>query len=165
MRKITLLISCSFILALTLGLGAANADDDGIPDRGPIPFSAYDKDGDGVITEEEFDAIRAQRMQQGGGQGQCRGKGQGKGQGKGMGKGRDVPSFEDFDADGDEFISEQEFNDARAKRMTERAKQGKQMKGMTNAPSFADIDTDGDGKISRAEFAVHQEECRGAMSK
>ena len=169
-----------------------------IPDRGPIPFAAFDTNGDGSISGEEFNAARAKRMQQlaaegcpmygmshapsfadldidgdgklspeelAAGQERQRQIRSAKGMGQGKGHGyREMPIFEDFDSNKDGFITEQEFYDARAKRVAERTKEGRQMKGMANAPSFDDIDTDGDGKISPAEFGEHQQACKRVMS-
>lgn len=66
------------------------------------------------------------------------------------------PAFAEFDLDGSGGISEQEFNQARAQRISERAQQGYPMRNLANAPAFADIDSDGDGSLSEEEFASHQ---------
>lgn len=67
-----------------------------------------------------------------------------------------MASFDDFDADGDGFIAEQEFIEARNKRIAERAAEGRPMRGLSQAEEFKDIDADGDTRISREEFAAHQ---------
>lgn len=85
-----------------------------------------------------------------------RGGGMGPGMGPGMGRGRNMPTFADFDMDGDGWITEKEFEDGRNQRRGERAKAGYLLRGVANAPSFADIDTDDDEKISPDEFAKHQ---------
>ena len=64
------------------------------------------------------------------------------------------PAFSEFDADGDGFVSEQEFNAFRAARHEAMAKEGRPMKGMATAPAFGDIDTDGDGKLTEAELTA-----------
>jgi len=64
------------------------------------------------------------------------------------------PSFEQFDADGDGFVSEDEFVTFRAARMKERAEAGHMMRGAAKAPSFSDIDANGDGKLDRDEFTA-----------
>ena len=87
------------------------------------------------------------------------------GGGMGMGSGRgNMPSFADFDTNGDGKISEQEFTDGRARRMAERAKEGRPMRNLNAATSFADIDTDHDGSISPEEFAAHQRGGRKAAT-
>ena len=62
------------------------------------------------------------------------------------------PTFEDFDSDGDGFVSEQEFLTVRAERMAARAAEGRKMKGAASAPPFSDVDSNGDGQLDRAEF-------------
>ena len=74
------------------------------------------------------------------------------------GMGRNMPTFADFDLNGDGAITENEFNKARAERIAKRAKEGRQMKNLANAPSFASIDTNDDGSVSPDEFAAHQAE-------
>ena len=67
------------------------------------------------------------------------------------------PSFEQFDADGDGFVSEQEFVTFRAARMQERAEAGHMMRGAAKAPPFSEIDSNGDGKLDRDEFTAGRE--------
>ena len=90
----------------------------------------------------------------GGGMGMGQNQGMGKGMGKGMGRNR--PAFSEYDLNGDGKITEKEFNEARSKRISERAQQGYQMRNLGSAPSFADIDANRDGEISVEEFAAHQ---------
>jgi Ca2+-binding EF-hand superfamily protein len=67
------------------------------------------------------------------------------------------PAFAEVDADGDGFVSEEEFNAFHAERHAAKAEAGKPMKGMASAPAFADIDSDGDDKLTEAELtAAHQ---------
>jgi hypothetical protein len=80
--------------------------------------------------------------------------------GMGKGKGMNMPSFTDFDLDGDGQIVSEEFYKARAERIAKHAQEGRKMKGLANAPTFEDIDTDDDGSISDEEFAAHQDEHR-----
>lgn len=84
------------------------------------------------------------------------GMGMGQNQGMGKGMGRNRPAFSEYDLNGDGKITEKEFNEARSKRISERAQQGYQMRNLGSAPSFADIDANGDGEISTEEFAAHQ---------
>ena len=67
------------------------------------------------------------------------------------------PTFEDFDADGDGFVSQQEFEQFRAERIAERAAEGRKMRGLASAPTFAEIDTDGDGRLTVEEFTAGRE--------
>lgn len=183
------------LIAFLTVFSPISAQSEEIPLRGPISFTAYDKDSNGLISEQEFSAIRGERMAtrategrpmrgaasapafsalDTNGDGQLtqdelaagqkvqmekrRGMGMGMGRGRGMGRGmgRNMPSFSEYDLDGDGKIVEKEFNEARGKRIGERAQQGYQMRNLGSAPSFADIDTSGDGAISTEEFSGHQ---------
>ena len=81
------------------------------------------------------------------------------------GKGMNMPTFADFDLNGDGKMTEEEFNKARSERIAKRAKEGRKMKNLANAPSFDDIDTDDDESISPEEFATHQAEHHSKMHK
>ena len=70
------------------------------------------------------------------------------------------PQFSEYDLNNDGVILEKEFQEARTKRMSERAEEGRMLRKAGMAPSFADIDTNRDGKISPAEFQAHQEKNR-----
>jgi hypothetical protein len=83
-----------------------------------------------------------------------------RGQARGMGMGRRMPEFSDFDQNGDGKITEEEFNDARAKRMSSMAERGYMMRNAANAPSFSDIDSNKDGAINKKEFSDHQSSYR-----
>ena len=76
----------------------------------------------------------------------------------GAGKKGKMPTFSDFDLDGNGVITEQEFNEGHAKKMSEMAAEGRQMKGAESCPGFAGIDGNEDGGISEEEFAAHQAE-------
>ncbi|NWF45823.1 EF-hand domain-containing protein [Hydrogenophaga sp. D2P1] len=67
-----------------------------------------------------------------------------------------MPVFADFDGNGDGRITEQEFIDARSKRIAERASEGRAMRGLSQALDFKEIDTHGDGGLSREEFDANQ---------
>ncbi len=206
-------------IALALMAGAVTAfslQAAEIPERGPIPFSAYDSDGNGSITPQEFNQVQSQRMaarattgrpmrnapnapsfaefdadgdgqlspeeltagQQanmqkrrsmrgagtgrgagmgsGRGTGRGAGMGSGRGMGRGAGMGRDMPTFSNFDLNSDGVLVEDEFIEARGRRVSERAKQGYQMRGLSNMQQFSDIDGDGNGKVTPDEFAAGQ---------
>jgi len=90
---------------------------------------------------------------------------QGMGKGKGRGMGENMPTYADFDLNGDGKIVEQEFNEAHAQRLAKMAEEGRQMKHVGDFPGFAGIDTNADGVISEEEFATHQAEHRAEMQK
>ena len=144
----------------------------GAPMRGAAnapAFSDLDLNGDGRLSPDEFAAHRAAmpgRPGMGPGMGPGPGAGAGPmGQAGGVrpGMGMQAPSFSEFDLNGDGGLTEQEFYDARAKRMRERAQQGYPMYGASNAPTFQQIDSDGNGVATPAEFAGGQAAHRQRM--
>jgi hypothetical protein len=114
----------------------------------PPPLSEFDKDGDGFISEEEFDSTRAARMAA---MAEA---------GKPMKGAATAPTFSDIDTDGDGRVSEAELTTAQHAHMKAmRDEQDGGCKGMgkgKSMPTFADLDTNGDGCISTEEFAAHQ---------
>lgn len=88
--------------------------------------------------------------------------GQGMGQGKGMGMRRNcmqnMPTFEEYDLNNDGKITQNELEEARTKRMTEKAKEGKMLRNAGNAPAFSEMDKNNDGSLNKEEFQLHQNE-------
>ena len=125
-------------------------------------FADIDTDGDGQLSQDELNVAHKAHMEKNramhkggedmGGKGPCGGSG------KGMGMKGNMPTFADFDLDGDGKIVEQEFNTAHAKKKSEMEAKGHKMKHVGDAPGFAGIDTNDDGEISEQEFATHQAE-------
>lgn len=89
-----------------------------------------------------------------------RGQGQGMGQGMGMGQNcmMNQPEFAEFDLNNDGGITQKELEEARAKRMDQKAKEGKMLRNAGNAPAFATMDKNNDGIINQEEFRLHQTE-------
>jgi hypothetical protein len=117
----------------------------------PPPFSDFDQDADGFVSEEEFNAFRDARHKAMAEEGRPM---------KGMAT---APAFGDIDTDGDGRLTEAELTAAQQAHMKLMHEahggmgHGKRCgmhhgKGM---PTFEDIDTDGDGCISPAEFDAH----------
>ena len=193
------LLFASSLMAFTIVFLPMTANSSSIPDRGPISFSAYDTNGDGLISEKEFIETRSERVSKQASQGmpmrgalsapsfsafdinqdgtltneelskgqktqmekrRSMGMGLGSGMNKGIGMERNMPSFSEFDLNGDGKILERELNEARSKRISERAQQGYQMRNLSNASSFTDIDANADGHISGEEFTAHQAQSR-----
>lgn len=146
----------------------------------PPQFSEFDQNGDGLLSPDELSQGQLKRQQQRGlgqgyttqrpGMGPGRGRGMGPGMGQGMGsgsgagmgawRGRNMPTFSEFDLDADGLLQPQEFEQARAKRIRERAEQGYRMRNLQNAPPFSSIDGNGDGVVSPQEFAAAQAQHR-----
>ena len=118
----------------------------------PPPFTDFDKDGDGFVSEDEFNSTHAAHMAA---MAEA---------GKPMKGAATAPSFSDIDTDGDGRVSEAELtaaHQAHMKAMRAEHSGSGQGKGMGKGkgkgmPSFADLDTNGDGCISAEEFAAHQ---------
>ena len=67
------------------------------------------------------------------------------------------PDFSSFDKDGNGKLSQQEFYDAQAGHMAQKANEGKMMKNAANAPTFEMIDSNNDGAISPEELSKYQQ--------
>ena len=119
-----------------------------IPERGPIPFEAYDRDGNGQISEGEFYTVRSERMA-------TRAE-----QGRAMRGAAGSPSFSEFDSDGDGQLTSSELAAGQQAKREKRRAMGKgQGRGMgagqgrgRNMPSHADFDLNGDGVLEKDEF-------------
>lgn len=73
--------------------------------RGPLGFEAYDKNKDNVITQEEFDSVKAERMNA---------KAEA---GLPMRNATNSPDFSFFDANKDDKITKEEFQKGQLERM------------------------------------------------
>jgi hypothetical protein len=74
------------------------------------------------------------------------------GRGMGRGMGRNMPVFAEFDLDSNGYLHEDEFIEARTRRIETRAKEGRMMRGLSNMLQFQDLDQDSDGKVTQEEF-------------
>jgi len=119
---------------------------------GPMGFTQFDRNNDGVVTEEEFNQARSERRATRSDTGAPM---------RGM---PHAPAFSDIDQNGDGQITGQEFADVRAQRMGNRGGMGPGMgmgpgagPGMGRMggqmPAFSSFDADGDGLLSEDEFA------------
>ena len=97
MNTIAKLILPASIALLTLGAVQAAPP-------GPPPFAYFDLDGDGKITEQEFNAARAKRMDE-----RAR-------QGYRLGNAHRHPAFGQLDRDADGYLAPEEMYAARAAR-------------------------------------------------
>ncbi|MDX1702298.1 MAG: EF-hand domain-containing protein [Melioribacteraceae bacterium] len=89
-------------------------------------------------------------------------RGQGMGQGRGMGMRQNCmmnqPTFAEYDLNNDGAITQKELEEARSKRMSQKAKEGKMLRNSGNAPVFATMDKNNDGILNQEEFHLHQTE-------
>lgn len=126
-----------------LPIGAQSAE---IPARGPIPFAAYDKDSNGLISEEEFNTVRGERMSSRAAEGRP------------MRGAASAPLFSEFDTNGDGQLTQEELTEGQKAQMEKRRGMGMgQGRGMgqgmgRNMPAFSEYDLDGDGRILEKEF-------------
>lgn len=132
--------------------------------HGPPAFTEVDADGDGFVSEAEFNSFRAERHKAMAEAGRPM---------KGLAT---APSFAEVDADGDGKVTAAELKAAQqAHRQAMHANKGQGMgqgQGMRHGqhgemkmPSFGDLDLDGNGCIDADEFAQHQAEMHGAPAE
>jgi|GEM_PF-1038630 len=136
-------------LLLTTGVAVA------MPPSGSLTFDDFDLNGDGVITRQEMDQVRSQRMAAAGvpvTMAAPMQPGAGRGMGRGGRQGHQMPTFKDFDLNGDGVLTEEEFIEARGQRVAQRAKEGRQMRGLSGMMQFSDLDQNRDGKVDENEF-------------
>ena len=128
------------LILFAVGPASISAQSETITARGPIPFAAYDKDGDGFISKEEFYSAREERMS------------------KRIAEGRTIrgtanaPVNTDVDSVGDSRPSSDEMVKGQRAQIHRGGGMG-QGRGMgRNMPDFTEFDLDGDGTILEDEF-------------
>lgn len=142
--------SVGLIIAFMSVFSPISAQSEEIPVRGPIPFTDFDKDGNGLISEEEFNAVRGERMATRAAEGRL------------MRGAASAPSFSELDTNGDGQLTQDELAAGQKAQMEKRHEMGMgrgQGRGMgqgmgmgRNIPAFSEYDLDGDGKILEKEF-------------
>ncbi len=91
MKTLKFVTACFYLIGATLLIAET------LPTKGPLPFSAYDKDNNNVITAKEFDAIKQQRMTQKANNGKM------------MRNVGNSPTFLDIDTNNDGIITKEEL--------------------------------------------------------
>jgi len=93
------------LLAISLAIAAVCTTQPTLAQSGngvigaPLPFSTYDKDANGTVSEQEFDSVQAQQA------------GDRAAAGAPMGGTANTPTFATFDRDGDGRIAPTVFSD------------------------------------------------------
>jgi Ca2+-binding EF-hand superfamily protein len=82
-----------------------------------------------------------------------------------MGQGNMMPTYSDFDIDGNGKVTQEEFENTQQARMSAQSEAGRIMRNADNAPIFSDIDTNSDGNIDEKEFQTHQIKNRKNMRR
>ena len=126
-----------------LGFAAQASDGHG---RGPAPFADFDVDGNGSVSESEFNSVREKRMA-------ARAA-----EGKKMRCAAVAPSFKDIDTNADGQLNPEELAAGQKGHMEKCRAMGHDGNkgGGHHMPAFSDFDADADGMISEAELnAAH----------
>jgi len=97
MTKHSVFTRSTLATLLVLAVTPVAAADPDIPARGPLPFSGVDADGNGQVSQEEFNRAHTERLQQ---------RSQSENQYRYMGN---APAFSDIDRNADGGLSRDEF--------------------------------------------------------
>ncbi len=146
-RRVAILLS-GLVLMCVPSMAPSLVQAEEMPVRGPVPFATYDKDGDGLVSEGEFNLVRGQRMA-------TRAT-----EGRPMRGAATAPPFAAFDTDGDGQLTADKLPAGQRMQMWKRPgmsmgmSAGQQGRGMSRGmPVFPDYDLNGDGSIGEGEFA------------
>jgi len=123
--------------------------------RGSVPVD--DRPAFRDEMQKRMQSMSTEERQKYKGSGQYNGK-KGQGMRKNCCMNKQQPTFEQYDLNNDGKITSEELGEARAKRMSQKAKEGKMMRNAVNAPAFAGMDKNKDGSLNKEEFRLHQTE-------
>ena len=123
--------SVGLLLVLVVVISSISVQAEQVPTRGPIPFADYDRDSDGLISEEEFNTVRGERMAKRAAEGrQMRGA-------------AGAPAFSEFDTNSDNQLSSDELAAGQKAQMDKRRGMRKGAGMQRNKPDFSEFDLDG----------------------
>jgi Ca2+-binding EF-hand superfamily protein len=151
MKNPTRMLALGVSIAAICGTQLALAQSAGLSVGAPRPFAAYDTDGSGSITEQEFSAVHAQQ------------KAERAAAGAPMGGAANTPPFAVFDRNSDGKVSPTEFETVQPAPVTGGPgtmgsgprmglSAGGGAAGAGGVSSFTDLDENKDGGISPSEF-------------
>ena len=142
MKSLIKIVKVSLVVASSLSILSTIAIAQDLPERGPIPFTSYDKNKDGTVSEDEFYNTRAIRMSKKASQGMP------------MRNAANAPDFSVFDANNDGKLTKVELLEGQNKQMQKnRANRGQWQKGMgRDMPTFESYDLNGDGYLTESEM-------------
>lgn len=147
MKTLTKTVKLSLVVIASLSFVSVTLSAQDFPSRGPIPFSSFDVNKDGIISESEFNDTRAARIKQKASQGMP------------MRNAANAPYFRSIDTDNDGKITELELLKAQNKQMQlNKANKRQGQRGMgRNMPAFENFDLNGDGHLTETEMDKFRE--------
>ncbi|WP_207561421.1 EF-hand domain-containing protein [Sulfurimonas aquatica] len=150
MSNLLQIIKLSLVVASSLSVISAVAMAEDLPDRGPIPFTSYDINKDGSVSESEFYDTRATRMSNKASQNMP------------MRNAENAPDFNTLDRDNDGKLTKlellegqnQQMQNNRANKRQGQKGQRRKMQDMNrNMPIFESYDLNRDGYLTENEMS------------
>ena len=142
MKNLVKIVKISLVIASSLSVISANVMAQDLPIRGPIPFTSFDTNKDGSVSESEFNDARAARISER------------ESRGMPMRNAANAPDFSTFDTDDDGKLTKIELLEGQNQQMQKnRANRGQGQKGqMRNMPTFESYDLNADGYLTKNEM-------------
>lgn len=153
-RILTILVAASLSIGVATAIaqqgGRGFGPGHGGPDRGQRMMTEADTDGDGLVSQAEFEAFRAERQAAMAAEGRPM---------RNLDK---APAFTDLDIDGDGYIASDELEVFRAERQATMGGRGERGPkhggpGRQGGQRLQQFDSDADGYLNESEFlAAHE---------